>query len=305
MAGRGSLPHFQVRHGAKRGWLALAGASLLLAAAASCGGTASESLGGKDASGGSGAAPGSGGKASSGGGSSGSCPDADGDGLSDAVEGRGEEWMVDSDYDGVEDYLDTDSDNDGISDEVEAGAHEPCGPGRDTDLDGAPDYRDDDSDGDEVPDKLEIARGLSPLLVNSTGGVCDDFEIYWFEECDPQNVIVYNQCYGDDTYATTILRAAWTITGNPSDLSFTVVPLAEEAPQVSVTALSVLPEGAGSVENGVPTLLDGGAHVTVSLTVSTAWQGTRPLLVQLQSASQGLVAEAKLLVVTSLCPLIK
>jgi len=70
--------------------------------------------------------------------------DADGDGISDDIEGD-----VDSDGDGVPDYLDEDSDNDDIPDSVE-GAD-------DADGDGIPNYLDDDSDGDGILDSLEGA----------------------------------------------------------------------------------------------------------------------------------------------------
>jgi len=60
---------------------------------------------------------------------------------------------LDSDADGVADYLDTDSDADGISDTVEAGSN-PTVPA-DTDADGIPDFIDLDSDGDTVSDAAE------------------------------------------------------------------------------------------------------------------------------------------------------
>ena len=46
--------------------------------------------------------------------------DSDGDGLTDAEEGRSDDESVDTDGDSVPDYLDDDSDNDGIPDRVEA-----------------------------------------------------------------------------------------------------------------------------------------------------------------------------------------
>ncbi len=72
--------------------------------------------------------------------------DADGDGIPNGVEGRG-----DTDNDGTPDYLDTDSDGDGIDDAKEA----PHGVAVDTDEDGTPDFQDTDSDGDTVPDSIE------------------------------------------------------------------------------------------------------------------------------------------------------
>ena len=68
--------------------------------------------------------------------------DADGDGLSDQVEGPG-----DRDGDGLPNMLDLDSDNDGIPDELEGAS--------DKDGDGLPNFLDDDSDGDGIPDQVE------------------------------------------------------------------------------------------------------------------------------------------------------
>lgn len=76
-------------------------------------------------------------------------PDADGDGIPDAVEGDG-----DADGDGLPDFLDLDADGDGIPDETE-GAD-------DTDGDGIPDYLDLDADGDGIPDAVERQAGTDP-----------------------------------------------------------------------------------------------------------------------------------------------
>jgi hypothetical protein len=73
--------------------------------------------------------------------------DSDGDGITDEQEGT-----IDSDEDGVPDYLDTDSDGDGIPDAEEKGSGlMPA----DTDGDSAPDYIDTDSDNDGLSDELE------------------------------------------------------------------------------------------------------------------------------------------------------
>lgn len=77
--------------------------------------------------------------------------DADGDGISDASEGRGTE--VDTDGDGTADYLDDDSDGDGISDLIEGGAI--GGVAIDTDSDGMADFRDLDSDANGISDSIE------------------------------------------------------------------------------------------------------------------------------------------------------
>ncbi len=79
-------------------------------------------------------------------------PDSDNDGIPDEVEAGNPNNPIDSDGDGLPDYRDPDSDNDGIPDEVEAG--NPSNP-RDSDGDGLPDYRDPDSDNDGIPDEVE------------------------------------------------------------------------------------------------------------------------------------------------------
>jgi len=59
---------------------------------------------------------------------------------------------LDSNGDGVPNYLDGDSDSDGIPDSQEAGDNDPLTPPVDTDGDGTPDYIDRDSDDDGIPD---------------------------------------------------------------------------------------------------------------------------------------------------------
>lgn len=96
--------------------------------------------------------------------------DSDGDGISDSVEGGGDE-----DGDGMPNFLDLDSDGDGILDEIE-GTNDRDGDGipnyldidsdgdgisdgkegvQDFDGDGIPNYLDIDSDGDGIPDEIE------------------------------------------------------------------------------------------------------------------------------------------------------
>lgn len=79
--------------------------------------------------------------------------DADGDGISDADEGR--PANTDTDGDGTPDYEDTDSDGDGIDDYREAGDADPGTPPLDTDADGTPDFQDTDSDGNGILDAVE------------------------------------------------------------------------------------------------------------------------------------------------------
>ena len=77
-----------------------------------------------------------------------STADADMDGISDDDEGRRDD--IDTDADGVPDYLDDDSDGDGIGDRLEAGDEDVATAPRDSDSDGTPDFRDTDSDDNEI-----------------------------------------------------------------------------------------------------------------------------------------------------------
>lgn len=92
--------------------------------------------------------------------------DSDGDGIPDEVE-KPNGVAVDTDEDGVPDYLDLDSDGDGIPDSVEC-PEQPC---RDTDGDGVPDYRDTDSDGDSIPDSVECPQ--QPCRDTDSDGIPD------------------------------------------------------------------------------------------------------------------------------------
>ncbi|NGY38365.1 T9SS type B sorting domain-containing protein [Flavobacterium sp. XN-5] len=80
---------------------------------------------------------------------------------------------VDTDADGIPDYLDLDSDNDGILDSIETGSL-----GTDTNADGIKNYRDLDSDGDLCLDVIEAGFldpdgdgrfGSSPFTANANG----------------------------------------------------------------------------------------------------------------------------------------
>ncbi|MEM9071143.1 MAG: FG-GAP-like repeat-containing protein [Myxococcota bacterium] len=74
--------------------------------------------------------------------------DADGDGLTDALEAGG----TDANGDGVPDGALTDGNGDGLADELDLGDALPI---PDTDGDGTPDYQDIDSDGDGIDDAIE------------------------------------------------------------------------------------------------------------------------------------------------------
>ena len=67
---------------------------------------------------------------------------------------------VDTDGDGIADFIELDADDDGIPDSLEGNA--------DTDGDGQPDYLDLDSDGDSIPDSVEA--GVNPAQPVDTDG---------------------------------------------------------------------------------------------------------------------------------------
>lgn len=107
------------------------------------------------------------------------CVDADGDGISDLIEGAPSR---NSDADATPDYMDTDSDNDGFSDRVEAARAYPgfstgsaglmCGAAADncdSAMDGRPNYIDLDSDNDGVTDADERARNTNPCARDTDG----------------------------------------------------------------------------------------------------------------------------------------
>ena len=76
--------------------------------------------------------------------------DSDSDSIPDYLEG----YILDSDFDGVLNYLDSDDDNDSILtiNEITDG----FSPTDDTDLDGIPNYLDSDDDNDSVPTIVEM-----------------------------------------------------------------------------------------------------------------------------------------------------
>ncbi|MBA6417410.1 choice-of-anchor L domain-containing protein [Colwellia sp. 6M3] len=105
--------------------------------------------------------------------------DTDGDGIDDSIDvdetggtdtnsdGIDDDFIpVDTDSDGIPDYLDPDSDNDGLPDTLEGN--------NDTDMDGIPDYLDSDSDGDGIDDSVESgATGMD----SDNDGIDDAFDV--------------------------------------------------------------------------------------------------------------------------------
>ncbi|MBN2723569.1 MAG: hypothetical protein JXR95_05795 [Deltaproteobacteria bacterium] len=107
--------------------------------------------------------------------------DDDGDSISNGHEGC--ECSLDTDNDGVADYLDQDSDNDGVPDVIESGDGDINTDPVDTDGDGTPDYLDRDSDNDGVIDGEEDRNGDGKL------GECEDNPLVCSGTCaDPESV---------------------------------------------------------------------------------------------------------------------
>ena len=79
--------------------------------------------------------------------------------------------LVDTDNDGIPDYLETDSDNDGIADSIEVGMDYKTP--LDTDADGIPDFRDNDSDNDGIPDLIEVGKVKDNPVDTDKDGIPD------------------------------------------------------------------------------------------------------------------------------------
>ncbi|MCA9668369.1 MAG: hypothetical protein KC503_22415, partial [Myxococcales bacterium] len=113
--------------------------------------------------------------------------DSDNDGIDDAVEGCGPP-AVDTDADGVPDYLDTDSDNDGVPDRIEGSG--------DTDNDGVPDFQDTDSDDDGVKDGDEDLNGDGKLgcCLSTCGEKRDGCPTVAADACGPGQTCQNGSC---------------------------------------------------------------------------------------------------------------
>lgn len=154
-------------------------------------------------------------------------PDADGDGILNALDG-----FDDADGDGLPNYLDIDSDGDGIVDNFEAQgsgtaykapviydansngvndaydgvqSHYEIQP-VDSDKDGIPDYLDLDSDNDSVKDYIEGHDGNrdgrpdhSRLRIDKDNDGLDDGYDSYIMECDPSDNIVRSYAAMQDT----------------------------------------------------------------------------------------------------------
>ncbi|MBI5488605.1 MAG: hypothetical protein HY905_14825 [Deltaproteobacteria bacterium] len=110
----------------------------------------------------------------------GTCPDTDGDTISNLDEHYG---VLDDDGDTVPDDRDLDSDSDTVTDADEAGDDDACTPPMDTDGDREPDFTDLDSDDDTLPDSLE-AGDSDPATPPSN---CDGDTLPNFRDLDSDN----------------------------------------------------------------------------------------------------------------------
>jgi len=138
--------------------------------------------------------------------------DFDGDSIKDQEEGS-----LDSDQDGIWDYMDTDSDNDTYSDAEEAGDSDPETGPLDSDGDGIADYMDTDSDGDgflDISEKLAHTDRLdssSYLSVSGTFTASNAAWVIWRSDTS----VIYDVESGD--------LINWTVvaTNLPGDISGT------------------------------------------------------------------------------------
>ena len=115
--------------------------------------------------------------------------DHDKDGVLSVDEGMSA--GLDTDGDGIPDYLDIDDDGDNVKTSVEianAGDDPTAGGYRDTDGDGTPNYLDPDDDGDGVPSKFEVTQENQDPASNFNAGnipkYLDLFSIDSFNEVD-------------------------------------------------------------------------------------------------------------------------
>lgn len=115
--------------------------------------------------------------------------DHDKDGILSVDEGMS--TGLDTDQDGIPDFLDIDDDGDNVKTSVEianAGDDPTAGGYRDTDEDGIPNYLDPDDDGDGVPTKFEVSQANQDPASNfNEGGIpkyLDQFSPDSFEEVD-------------------------------------------------------------------------------------------------------------------------
>jgi hypothetical protein len=136
--------------------------------------------------------------------------DQDGDTISDLHEQS--DAAVDTDGDGIPDYLDTDSDGDGLSDAEEAGDTDVTTPPVDSDQDGLPDFRDPDSDNDGLSDHREAFElGTDPCDPDTDGDGAFDLveDLVGTDPLDPldnpraRGILVFIMPHESTTYPDT------------------------------------------------------------------------------------------------------
>jgi gliding motility-associated-like protein len=132
--------------------------------------------------------------------------DSDGDGIPDYIE----TLTIDTDGDGVLNYLSDDSDGDGLPDSLESGLQDLCSTALlDCDADGVPDYIDmDECDGDTV-----IPEGLS---LNGDG-INDYWIIPNIDQYPDNEVVIYNR-WGNVVYQAQPYRNDWSGESNQAGL---------------------------------------------------------------------------------------
>ena len=188
--------------------------------------------------------------------------DSDGDGLTDLEEGRDDAGSLDSDHDGIPDYLDDDSDDDGVLDAVEGGPRGSDGGPVDTDGDGTPDYLDKDSDGDGIPDAREGADGV----LDTDGDGIADFrdedsdddglsdEVEGTEDWDGDGIPNWRDATNDFDLGPLLFTAITTEFNSPIGIDF------EEAAKTVVVSVNY----SGGNPNALETILPDGTHAVFS-----------------------------------------
>ncbi|MCB9696944.1 MAG: DUF4215 domain-containing protein, partial [Alphaproteobacteria bacterium] len=156
-------------------------------------------------------------------------PDSDGDGIPDRFEYGMQELPFDSDNDGLPDFLDLDSDDDGVPD-----AEEGMGAVNvDLDCDGLSDWADTDADGDGVGDATDNCRAVPNPGQEDTDGngvgdacqvTCGDGLVQGTEQCDDGNVFDGDGCDSSCMFEPGVLDACGTgVDGSPTITAATVV----------------------------------------------------------------------------------
>jgi hypothetical protein len=122
-------------------------------------------------------------------------PDPDKDGIPSIDEGMSAN--LDTDGDGIPNYLDIDDDGDNVktSVEISSAGDDPTADGyRDTDGDGTPNYLDPDDDGDNVPSKLEVSQeNQDPASNFNEGGIPKYLDLYSKDRFDEVDFVIENK----------------------------------------------------------------------------------------------------------------